>query len=176
VHKITIIPRGIAALGYTEQCPTEDRYLMTQTELVGRLDVMLGGRVAEKTVFGEVRTGAANDLQRATELARAMISEYGMGTTLEPVTYSRRSQPVFLLTEGGMAPAAQEFSEETASALDRELQELLNSREQTVLNLLECQHELLEKVAEVLLKKEVLDGPEFMALVEEAGASKAECT
>ena len=82
VHKITIIPRGIAALGYTEQRPTEDRYLMTQTELTARIDVLLGGRVAEKVIFGEVSTGASNDLKRATDLGRAMISEYGMGTTL----------------------------------------------------------------------------------------------
>ena len=175
VHKISIIPRGIAALGYTEQRPTEDRYLMTQTELLGRLDVMLGGRVAEKVIFGEVSTGASNDLQRATQLARAMISEYGMGETLGPVTYTRRNQPVFISSEGGMVPAAQEFSEQTAAALDGELQDLLNSREQTVLKLLECHHELMEQVAEALLQEEVLDGTEFMAMVKKAGANSAEC-
>ncbi len=175
VHKISIIPRGIAALGYTEQRPTEDRYLMTQTELLGRLDVMLGGRVAEKVIFGEVSTGASNDLQRATQLARAMISEYGMGETLGPVTYTRRNQPVFISSEGGMVSTAQEFSEQTAAALDGELQDLLNSREQTVLKLLECHHELMEQVAEALLQEEVLDGTEFMAMVKKAGANSAEC-
>jgi cell division protease FtsH len=170
VHKISIIPRGIAALGYTEQRPTEDRYLMTKTELLGRLDVLLGGRVAEKVTFGEVSTGAGNDLKRATDLARAMLSEYGMGETLGPATFTRRNQPVFLPSDaGGIAPAAQEFSESTSAALDKELLQLLDQRQTRVIKLLEANKELLGKVAERLLEEEVLEGSEFMAMIEKEG-------
>jgi cell division protease FtsH len=168
VHKITIIPRGIAALGYTEQRPTEDRYLMTQSELMARIDVLLGGRVAEKIIFGEVSTGAANDLKRATDLARAMLSEYGMGQTLGPVTFTRRNQPVFLPSEGGLAPAGQEISESTAAALDKELSQLMLSREKRVAELLEDHHGLMDQVAGKLLEQEVLDGEEFNAMVKAA--------
>ena len=96
VNKISIIPRGIAALGYTQQQPTEDRYLMTRPELLDRLAVLLGGRVAEELVFGEISTGAQNDLQRATDIARSMVAEYGMSDLLGPVTYERQRQPMFL--------------------------------------------------------------------------------
>jgi len=86
VHKISIIPRGIGALGYTQQRPTEERYLMTRPELLDRLAVLLGGRVAKELVFGEISTGAQNDLQRATDIARSMVTEYGMSDLLGPVT------------------------------------------------------------------------------------------
>jgi cell division protease FtsH len=171
VHKISIIPRGIAALGYTEQRPTEDRYLMSQSELEARIDVLLGGRVAERLVFGEVSTGAANDLMRATDMARAMLTQYGMGQTLGPVTYSRRNQPVFLPNDATMAPPPAEFSEATAAALDQELREFLQKRQERVEELLAGQREALDKVATALLDKEVLDGREFYAL---AGLSHEE--
>ena len=96
VHKITIIPRGIAALGYTQQQPTEDRYLMTRSELLDRMAVLLGGRVAEELIFGEISTGAQNDLQRATDIARSMVAEYGMSERLGLVTYERERRPMFL--------------------------------------------------------------------------------
>ena len=166
VHKISIIPRGIAALGYTEQRPTEDRYLMTQSELTARVDVMLGGRVAEKVAFGEVSTGAGNDLQRATDLVRSMLAEYGMGKTLGPVTFPRRNQPVFLPSGSGMSQPGQDFSEHTAAALDEELKSFMNEREQRVIDLLEKHNGLLGKVSEVLLDKESLEGEEFRKLVE----------
>ena len=92
VHKISIIPRGIAALGYTQQQPTEDRYLMTRAELLDRLAVFLGGRVAEELVLNEISTGAQNDLQRATDIARSMVTEYGMSEKLGLVTYERPRQ------------------------------------------------------------------------------------
>jgi len=171
VHKISIIPRGIAALGYTEQRPTEDRYLMSQSELEARIDVLLGGRVAERLVFGEVSTGAANDLMRATDMARAMLTQYGMGQTLGPVTYSRRNQPVFLPNDATMAPPPAEFSEATAAALDQELREFLQKRQERVEELLAGHREALDKVATALLDKEVLDGREFYAL---AGLSHEE--
>ena len=96
VNKISIISRGIAALGYTQQRPTEDRYLMTRAELLDRLAVLLGGRVAEELVFGEVSTGAQNDLQRATDIARSMVTEYGMSDRLGLATYERPRQPLFV--------------------------------------------------------------------------------
>jgi len=164
VHKISIIPRGIAALGYTEQRPTEDRYLMGRSELVGRVDVLLGGRVAERLVFGEVSTGAANDLMRATDMVRAMLTQYGMGSTLGPVTYSRRTQPVFLPQDAGLLPPAQEFSEATAAALDQELKTFMEERQAHVEELLSSHREALDKVAARLLEKEVIDGKDFAQL------------
>lgn len=165
VHKISIIPRGIAALGYTEQRPTEDRYLMSQSELEARVDVFLGGRVAERLIFGEVSTGAANDLQRATDMARAMLTQYGMGTTLGPVTYSRRNQPIFLPQDATMVPPAQDFSEATAAALDQELRHFMNQREEQATDILKNHRDLLDKIAALLLEKEVVDGKEFAELV-----------
>ena len=171
VHKISIIPRGIAALGYTEQRPTEDRYLMSQSELEARIDVLLGGRVAEKLAFGEVSTGAANDLMRATDMARAMLTQYGMGQTLGPVTYSRRNQPIFLPNDATMAPPPAEFSEATAAALDQELRGFLQKRQERVEDLLANHRAALDTVAAALLDKEVLDGKEFYEL---AGLSHEE--
>lgn len=171
VHKISIIPRGIAALGYTEQRPTEDRYLMSQSELEARIDVLLGGRVAEKLSFGEVSTGAANDLMRATDMARAMLTQYGMGQTLGPVTYSRRNQPIFLPNDATMAPPPAEFSEATAAALDQELRVFMQKRQERVEELLASHRASLDKVAAALLDKEVLDGKEFYEL---AGLSHEE--
>ncbi len=166
VHKISIVPRGIAALGYTEQRPTEDRYLMSRSELLGKLDVFLGGRVAEKIVFGEVSTGAANDLQRATDMARAMLTQYGMGETLGPVTYARRNQPIFLPQDSsGFLPPAQEYSEATAASLDQELRKLLEEREQRVEQLLAEHRDQLEAVARKLLEQEVIEGPEFYRML-----------
>jgi cell division protease FtsH len=165
VHKISIIPRGIAALGYTEQRPTEDRYLMSRSELVGKLDVLLGGRVAEQIIFGEVSTGAANDLQRATDLARAMLTQYGMGTTLGPVTYSRRNQPVFMPQDSSYIPPSQDYSEATAAGLDDELRRLLEEREDRVNQVLSEHKDKLEAVAAKLLDKEVLDSKEFYAML-----------
>ena len=100
VNKISIIPRGIAALGYTQQLPTEDRYLMTQEELLDRLCVLLGGRVAEEIIFGDVSTGAQNDLQRATDIVRSMVMEYGMSERLGLLTYTRQPRSTYLEAPG----------------------------------------------------------------------------
>ncbi len=116
VNKISIIPRGIAALGYTQQLPTEDRYLMTRDELLNRLYVLLGGRVAEEIVFGDVSTGAQNDLQRATDIARSMVTEYGMSSRLGLVTYGRDRRPMFLDITG--SGRDKEYSERTAQEID----------------------------------------------------------
>ena len=163
VHKISIIPRGLAALGYTQQRPTEDRYLMSHRELLAKIDVLLGGRVAEKIMFEDVTTGAHNDLQRATDIARAIVSEYGMGETLGLSTYPRNPGPGFLGPAG--AAATREYSEETAARLDEEVRQILTRQEGRVTNLISGHKETLVTVAKTLLDKEVLMEDEFMAMV-----------
>ncbi|WP_319522349.1 ATP-dependent zinc metalloprotease FtsH [uncultured Desulfosarcina sp.] len=170
VHKISIIPRGLAALGYTQQRPTEDRYLMSQNELLAKIDVLLGGRMAEKIMFQDVTTGAHNDLQRATDIARAMVSEYGMGETLGLSTYPRNQGPGFLGQQSGFG-AAREYSEETAARLDAEVRQILDQREDRVTELITKKKETLIAVAKRLLEKEVLMEDEFMAMVD-AGANE----
>jgi len=160
VSKISIVPRGLGALGYTQQLPTEDRYLMTKQELLGRIDVLLGGRMAEGLVFGEASTGAHNDLQRATDIARAMVAEYGMGETLGLSTYPRQARPMFLSPE--QAPLmGKEYSESTAAALDAEVKSILDAAGIRARSILEAHKDQLEVVAQQLLKVEVLDAAEF---------------
>ena len=160
VHKISIVPRGLGALGYTQQLPTEDRYLMTKPELLGKIDVLLGGRVAEELAFGEISTGAHNDLQRATDIARAMVAEYGMGETLGLSTYPRQARPMFLSPE--QAPlTGKEYSESTAAKLDGEVKDILESARGRVRGILDEHKDKLEAVAQKLLKTEVMDSTEF---------------
>jgi cell division protease FtsH len=165
VHKISIIPRGIAALGYTQQLPTEDRYLMTRQELLGKIDVLLGGRLAEEIIFGDISTGAHNDLQRATDIARAMVSEYGMGRTLGLSTYPRQNRPMFLSPEQ-MPSAGKEYSEATAAKLDDEVKDLIMERASGGRELLSQNRGLLEGIAGELLKREVMEGDEFYRFVD----------
>ena len=164
VHKISIIPRGLAALGYTQQRPTEDRYLMSREELLAKIDVLLGGRIAEKITFGDVTTGAGNDLMRATDIARAMVAEYGMGETLGLSTYPRQRMPAFLETQSAFS-SGREYSEETAAQLDQEVKSILNQREEHVTRMLTEHNQTLQTVAEKLLEKEVLMEEDFMALI-----------
>jgi cell division protease FtsH len=164
VHKISIIPRGLAALGYTQQRPTEDRYLMSTTELLGKIDVLLGGRVAEQITFDSVTTGAGNDLMRATDIARAMIVEYGMGETLGLSTYPRQRSPVFLQSEQGFG-GGKDYSDDTAAMVDAETKKILEERSRHVTELLTSHKEKLVVIAERLLEKEVLFEDEFMSLV-----------
>jgi len=164
VSKISIVPRGLSALGYTQQLPTEDRYLMTRSELLGKIDVLLGGRVAEEITFEEVSTGAHNDLQRATDIARAMVAEYGMGQTLGLSTYPRQARPMFLSPE--QAPLmGKEYSDSTAAKIDQEVKDLLETARERVRGLLTEHAAQLEAVAQELLKKEVLDAAEFERLI-----------
>jgi len=161
VHKITIVPRGIGALGFTLQLPTEDRFLMSKTELYEKIDVLLGGRAAEELTFGEITTGAQNDLQKATNIARSMVTLYGMNEKLGNATYNEpgnqfMQQPFF---------QQKEISDETAKLIDDEVRTILDERMVNVKNLLETKKDLLEKVAAVLLEKETLEGEEFMQLV-----------
>jgi cell division protease FtsH len=163
VHKISIIPRGVAALGYTQQLPTDDRHLLTRSELEARIDVLLGGRAAEDVVFSEVSTGAHDDLQRATEMVRSMLQEYGMGETLGVLAFPRRRQA--FLDDGALPESPRAYSEDTARALDDEMKTVMRVRMQRVSTLLRQKRPLLERLTEILLEREVLDGSEFERLV-----------
>ena len=163
INKVTIIPRGIAALGYTQQLPTEDRYLMTREELLDRLSVLLGGRVAEELVFGDISTGAQNDLQRATDIARSMVTEYGMSEKMGLVTYTREKRALFLNT--GLAGSPREYSEETAQLIDAEVARLMNEAHDRVRRILSEKRERLEHLAQTLLVKETVLGDEVRAIV-----------
>jgi cell division protease FtsH len=165
VHRVSIIPRGIGALGYTMQLPTEDRYLMTKGELEDRMAVMLGGRVAEEVHFGEISTGAQNDLYRATDIARSMVREYGMSEKLGPLTFERERRPLFLETM--MPPSAKDYSEATAQQIDQEVSSLVARAHKRAKEILEAKRDTLEKVARVLLDKEVLEGEELRRLLNE---------
>jgi cell division protease FtsH len=170
VHRVSIIPRGIGALGYTMQLPTEDRYLMTKTELEDRMAVMMGGRVAEELVFQEVSTGAQSDLYRATDIARSMVREYGMSDKLGPLTFERERRPLFL--EGLIPPGSKDYSEATAQEIDREVAKLVNRAHQRAKEVLEAQQVILEKAAKILLEKEVLEGEELREILNSAGKSE----
>ncbi|NML16945.1 ATP-dependent zinc metalloprotease FtsH [Azohydromonas caseinilytica] len=155
VAKVSIIPRGIAALGYTQQSPTEDRYLLRRSELLDRLDVLLGGRVAEELVFNDISTGAANDLQRATDMARHMVTHYGMSEALGLATWEAAPRSAFLAVPGG--PQQRECSERTAEAIDAEVRRLLEESRERVTATLKARREQLEALAQLLLEKETVD-------------------
>ncbi len=159
VNKISIIPRGIAALGYTQQLPTEDRYLMTRSELASRLQILLGGRVAEEIIFGDISTGAQNDLQRATDIARSMVMEYGMSEKLGPLTYHREPRSAHL--DLGVGPRSRDFSEKTAQDIDEEVYGIIDRAHRKVHELLDANRDVLEELATVLLEKETLEGAEL---------------
>jgi cell division protease FtsH len=170
VHKISIIPRGIGALGYTQQRPTEDRYLMTRPELLDRLAVLLGGRVAEELVFGEISTGAQNDLQRATDIARSMVTEYGMSDLLGPVTYDRPRQPMFLPESYTPAKA---YSETRATQIDEEISSLMEKAQERVRNILSERRKVLDDLARLLSQKEMVQGEELRKMLSESAAEIA---
>jgi cell division protease FtsH len=163
VRRISIIPRGIAALGYTLQLPTEDRYLMTKTELLDRLAVLLGGRVAEEIVFGEISTGAHNDLQRATDIATSMVKEYGMSEKLGYVTFEKEKRPLFLPTS---LLSPKEYSEETAKQIDAEVKKIIDESYQKVKEILTSRRDNLEELARLLLEKEVVEEAELKKIVQ----------
>ena len=154
VRRISIIPRGISALGYTLQLPTEDRYLMTKTELLDRLAVLLGGRVAEEIIFGEISTGAHNDLQRATDIATSMVKEYGMSERLGYVTYEKEKQPLFLSSSPF---SSREYSEETAKQIDEEVKKIVDDTYRKSREILMAKKNELGELARLLLEKEVVE-------------------
>jgi len=165
VHKISIIPRGIAALGYTQQLPTEDRYLLTRSELIDRLAVLLGGRVAEELVFNEISTGAQNDLQRASDIARAMVAEYGMSDRLGLVSYERPRQAMFLPV--GSAPG-KNYSEAKAAQIDEEVARFIEEAHQRVRKILSERRTVLDELARLLSRKESVQGEELRKMLSAA--------
>ncbi|MBU0995099.1 MAG: ATP-dependent zinc metalloprotease FtsH [Proteobacteria bacterium] len=165
VHKISVIPRGIAALGYTQQQPTEDRYLMTRSELTDRLAVFLGGRVAEELVFNEASTGAQNDLQRATDIARSMVTEYGMSDRLGLVSYERPRQAMFLPESFS---SNKKYSEEKAAQIDEEVTRIIEEAHQRVRKILSERRTVLDDLAHLLSQKESVQGEELRKMLSAA--------
>jgi cell division protease FtsH len=155
VTKVSIIPRGVAALGYTLQTPTEDRYLMRRAELLDRIDVLLGGRVAEEIVFGDISTGAQNDLQRVTDLARHMVTQYGMSQTLGLVTFEEPRTNPFLNVPG--AGRSREYSDKTAQAIDEEIHTIIGDARNRVRETLTKRRAALDALAKLLLEQEVVE-------------------
>ncbi len=162
VHKISIIPRGIAALGYTMQLPTEDRFLMTVSELKNRIAILLGGRAAEEVIYGEVSTGAQDDLRKATDIAKSMIKAYGMSEKLGQVSLERDRQSIFLQTGPSQTPG--DYSEQTSREIDCEVRLLIDEQYERARNLIKDQEATLRHAAQVLLEKETITGEELKAL------------
>jgi len=168
VHKISIIPRGLAALGYTMQRPEEDRYLVTQSELESRIQVLLAGTVAEELIFKDISTGAQNDLERATELARSMVMEFGM-SRLGRVNYRESSRSPFL--PGGEMPHEPSHSELTAREIDQEVRRILSEGLEKARHILSARRETLVALALRLLESEVMDATELRRIVDETSPS-----
>jgi len=162
VRKVSIVPRGKGALGYTLQLPTQDRYVLTQRELEARLAVLMGGRAAEELVFESPSTGASDDLARATDLARRMVAEFGMSPELGPVRYSGDGAGGYLGPDLRLQPGV---SPETAACLDREIRRIVEEGLERARQLLRERRPALDGLAEGLLRKEVLDGEEMAAIV-----------
>jgi cell division protease FtsH len=164
VHKISIIPRGIGALGYTQQLPEDERYLLQRQELLDRMAVLLGGRVAEEIVFDEISTGASNDLERVAEMARKMVRQYGMSDTLGPVSFERQ-RTTFLQGSDTPWPQEKSYSEETARAMDEEIGRIIADAHERTRRLLRGDRELLDRVAEALLENEVVTRDELRRIM-----------
>ncbi len=171
VHKVTIIPRGIAALGMTYQLPTEERFLMTRSELEDRIAVLLGGRVAEELVYGEVSTGAHNDLERATEVARLMVTKYGMSERVGLATYGERTS---LFLKGAGIGGEREYSEATARTIDEEVRAILERTHDRVRGMLTTKKAVLISAAQALKRTETLEGERLRRAL--AGESMMEGT
>jgi cell division protease FtsH len=164
VRKISIIPRGFGALGYTLQLPLEDRYLATREELCQKLAVLLGGRSAEEVLFGSVSTGAADDLRRATDLASRMVREFGMSERLGPLAFER--EPASPLLNGrGAGGRPRDYGDRTAEAIDEEIRALVDAAHARAREVLEKERPLLEQLAGRLLEREVLEGEELRTLL-----------
>jgi cell division protease FtsH len=162
LHKVSIIPRGAQALGYTMQLPLEDRYTITKQELMARVIVMMGGRVAEELVFKELTTGAQNDLENATELVRRMVCEFGMSDRLGTLTYGKRERQVFL---GRDLFEERNYSEQTAVLIDEEIRRIIDSCYDQAKDELQSHRQQLDLLAHSLLEKEVLDGEEVKRIL-----------
>lgn len=162
VHKITIIPRGMGALGYTLQRSGDEQFLYSKSELIGQVDVMLGGRAAEQIVFGEISTGASNDISRATSVIKSMITDYGMSEKFKNMTLGKSGHGY----GGHQEPElVREYSEETQRYIDDEIARIIQERYDHVLDVLKAHRELLEYIAKRLLEKETVDGKEFEDII-----------
>ena len=172
VHKVSIIPRGVGALGYTIQRPTEDRFLMTREELENKMCALLGGRAAEWIIFRHLSTGAADDLRKVTDIARSMVTRYGMSKRLGPVSYDR--EPRTFLSAGDAPPPfmrENDFGEATADAIDEEVRAMVEAVFARAVQILESRRAALERGAKLLLEKETLDEAELQRLVQDGPAS-----
>ena len=164
VHKVSIIPRGIGALGYTIQRPTEDRYLMTREELENKMAVLLGGRAAEHLIFGHLSTGAADDLVKATDIARAIVTRYGMSERIGHVSYDRDSKG-FLQAEAGLPVQRPTMSEAVAAEVDAEVRTLVDAAFETASSILREKESRLRAAAKRLLEVETLEEAELARLI-----------
>lgn len=165
VHKVSIIPRGIGSLGYTINRPTEDRYLMTQPELENKMAVLLGGRAAEALHFREVTTGASDDLVRATEIARSMVTRYGMCRKLGQIAYET-TRNVFLAQAGEIQQENRNYSDETARDIDDEVREIIREAFEKATAVLKEKYDALQTGAKALLDQETLTEDEVIAIFE----------
>lgn len=173
VHKVSIIPRGVGALGYTIQRPTEDRYLMTREELENKMSVLLGGRAAEWIVFRHLSTGAADDLGKVTDIARAMVTRYGMSETLGHVALEKEQRAFLGPAAFGQFPGERDYSERTATMVDAEVREIIERVFARTVGLLEERRDVLERTARRLLEEETLDAAQLAELVPAAASPLA---
>ncbi len=163
VAKISIVPRGMSALGYTLQLPEEERFLNSKQDLEGQISTLLGGRSAEEIVFGKITTGAANDLQRATDLAEQMVGTYGMSEVLGPLAYDKQGGGRFL---GGNNNPRRAVSDATAQAIDKEVRDLVDNAHDNALKILRHNLSLLESISQMILEKEVIEGDELKKMLD----------
>lgn len=170
VHKISIIPRGHAALGYTLQVPEEDRFLISKSELMNRISVLLSGRVSEEIMFNDVTSGAANDLERATQTARQMVTQLGMSDKIGLVKLGNKREEIFL---GRDISEDRNYSEEVAYSIDKEVKAIIDSCYETAKEILTSRRALMDKIAGVLLEREVIDAEEFEKLMTEHESAEA---
>lgn len=165
VHKISIIPRGVSALGFTLQLPIKEKFLSTEDELKDQIAILMAGRVAEQITLGNVSTGAQNDLEKASEIARSMVCYLGMSNKLGPLTYGKRQQLQFLETE---ATETRNYSDETALLIDNEVKAIIDEGQKRAQRILTEKRKVLDKLAEVLREKETIHHEELVALLQEA--------
>jgi cell division protease FtsH len=163
VHKISIVQRGFGALGYTMQLPLEDRYLMQRGDLLNQLAVLLGGRTAEELALDEISTGAQNDLQRATDIARAMVTEWGMSDALGAINYDGNKRSKFL--DIPIGPERGAYAEDTARLIDAEVKRIMGGAHDEARRILSAHRDMLETVTRRLLEREVMEGDELRALM-----------
>jgi cell division protease FtsH len=173
VKKISIIPRGVAALGYTLQLPTEDRYMMTREELTDRISVLLGGRIAEEIIFDEVSTGAQNDLEKASDIARRMVKYYGMSDKLGIVTFEPENKSPFM---GWGMGSNKDYSEETARDIDIEVKKIIDDVYAKTREMLEKQKPMLIKLSKILMEKEVIEEKELKKILNDEIEEKTDAT